>query len=122
MQNKAKPKMEFSIDYNLTNIVNDESKPTIFHRGDELTINLEAITDYAINKNSLSVKLGDLDITDNCIFTNGDTDEEGQILNGTVTIPSAQTKLASKGDILTISIEAFEIIEDLVFSVSFYGD
>lgn len=122
MQNKAKPKMEFSIDYNLTNIVNDESRPTIFHRGDELTINLEAITDYAINKNSLSVKLGDLDITDNCIFTNGNTDEEGQILNGTVTIPSAQTKLANKGDILTISIEAFEIIEDWVFSVSFYGD
>lgn len=120
MQNVAKPKEVFAIDYVLEN-VSLTSGPTEFKKGEILTIKAKAADGYAINQSKLQIVMGSKNITSNCTFTAGDKDEEGQILNCTITIPSAQTKLIGKGEKISIYIEAFEIIEDWVYAVTFNG-
>ena len=120
MQNVAKPKEIFAIDYDLEN-VSLTSGPTEFKKGEILTIKAKAADGYAINQSKLQIVIGSKNITSNCTFTAGDKDEEGQILNCTITIPSAQTKLIGKGEKISIYIEAFEIIEDWVYAVTFNG-
>ena len=120
MQNVAKPKEIFAIDYDLEN-VSLTSGPTEFKKGEILTIKAKAADGYAINQSKLQIVMGSNNITSNCTFTAGDKDEEGQILNCTITIPSAQTKLIGKGEKISIYIEAFEIIEDWVYAVTFNG-
>ena len=120
MQNVAKPKEIFAIEYDLEN-VSLTSGPTEFKKGEIITIKAKAADGYAINQSKLQIVMGSNNITSNCSFTAGDKDEEGQILTCTITIPSAQTKLIGKGEKISIYIEAFEIIEDWIYAVTFNG-
>lgn len=118
MQNQVKPKEVFNIKYNLTNIT-DEVRPTTFFKGDEITVNLTAINEYAIDYNSISILLNEIDITDSCEITIGNTNEEGQILDCIITIYQEQTQLIESGNNITITASATEIEEDLVFPIEY---